>query len=168
MDDVTGFNQKNAVNDGEKLVEQGLNKLRQRYSDHIIEIIRLMLKYDENERPSFVELAKLVLTSTENTIESPKNGVTKDGKKQVVGSKSVSKAFSQQSLKDKDQQNGAGAADRSKVKMINNRTESAKSNAYGTNQNIHQNINMSSAQPGEDGLLTNGGSAQSEAQMAQQ
>jgi hypothetical protein len=53
-----------------------------------------MLKYEETERPSFVELAKLVLTSTENTIESPKNGVTKDGKKQVVGQKSVSKAFS--------------------------------------------------------------------------
>lgn len=132
MEDVTGFNQKNAVNDGEKLVEQGLKKLRQRYSDHIIEIIRLMLKYEENERPSFVELAKLVLTSTENTIESPKNGLPKDGKK-VVGSKSVSKAFSQQSLKDKDQQNGAGAADRSQVKMINNRAESAKSNAYGVN-----------------------------------
>ena len=84
------------------MVEQGLKKLRQRYSDHIIEIIRLMLKYEESERPSFVELAKLVLTSTENTIESPKNGIPKDGKK-VVGSKSVSKAFSSQSLKDKDQ-----------------------------------------------------------------
>ena len=47
--------------------------------------------------------------------------------------------------------------------MVNNRTESAKSNAYGTNQNIHQNINMSSAQPGEEGLLTHGESAQSEA-----
>lgn len=82
MEDVTGFNQKNAVNDGEKLVESGLKKLRQRYSDHIIEIIRLMLKFDENERPSFVELAKLVLTSTENTLESPKNGQgkSKDGK----------------------------------------------------------------------------------------
>lgn len=33
-----------------------------------------MLKFDEPERPSFVELAKLVLTSTENTLESPKNG----------------------------------------------------------------------------------------------
>lgn len=41
-----------------------------------------MLKFDENERPSFVELAKLVLTSTENTLESPKNGQSKgkDGK----------------------------------------------------------------------------------------
>lgn len=37
-----------------------------------------MLKFDEADRPSFVELAKLVLTSTENTLESnnqksPKN-----------------------------------------------------------------------------------------------
>ena len=32
-----------------------------------------MLKFDENERPSFIELAKLVLTSTENSIDSPKN-----------------------------------------------------------------------------------------------
>ena len=58
-----------------------------------------MLKFEESERPSFVELAKLVLTSTENTIESPKNqGDKKDGKKQPVGNKTVSKAFSQQSL----------------------------------------------------------------------
>lgn len=72
MEDVTGFNQKNQVNDGEKLIDQGLKKLRQRYSDHIIEIVRLMLKFEESERPSFIELAKLVLTSTENTIDSPK------------------------------------------------------------------------------------------------
>ena len=72
MEDVTGFNQRNGTNDGEKNVEQGLKKLKSRYSDHIIEIIRLMLKFDEGERPSFIELAKLVLTSTENTIDSPK------------------------------------------------------------------------------------------------
>ena len=74
MEDVTGFNQRNQVNDGERLIQGGLTKLKQRYSDHIIEIIRLMLKFEEQERPSFVELAKLVLTSTENSIDSPKNG----------------------------------------------------------------------------------------------
>ena len=31
-----------------------------------------MLKFEEAERPSFVELAKLVLTSTENSFNSPK------------------------------------------------------------------------------------------------
>jgi len=39
-----------------------------------------MLKFEESDRPSFVELAKLVLTSTENTIESPKNPNAKQGK----------------------------------------------------------------------------------------
>lgn len=72
MEDVTGFNQRNQVNDGERLINAGLAKLKQRYSDHIIEIIRLMLKFEEHERPSFVELAKLVLTSTENSLDSPK------------------------------------------------------------------------------------------------
>jgi hypothetical protein len=71
MEDVTGFNQRNNVNDGERLIDQGLKKLKQRYSEHILEIIRLMLKFEEVDRPSFIELAKLVLTSTENTIESP-------------------------------------------------------------------------------------------------
>jgi hypothetical protein len=47
MEDVTGFNQKNQSHDGEVLIEQGLLSLRARYSEHIIEIIRLMLKFDE-------------------------------------------------------------------------------------------------------------------------
>lgn len=65
MDDVTGFNQKNHINDGEKLIEKGLSVLRKRYSEHICEIIRLMLRFDEKERPTFVELAKLVLTDSQ-------------------------------------------------------------------------------------------------------
>ena len=65
------------MNDGEKLIDIGLKRLKQRYSDHIIEIMRLMLKFDEAERPSFIELGKLVLTSTENTLDSPKTGNSK-------------------------------------------------------------------------------------------
>ena len=80
-----------------------------------------MLKFEETERPSFVELAKLVLTSTENTLESPKGGATKvvNGKKMVdtgnktlVGNasqsksmdlnKKVSKTFSMQNFKEND------------------------------------------------------------------
>jgi len=53
-----------------------------------------MLKFDEAERPSFVELAKLVLTSTENSLDSPTAGKTGPDGKKVVGNKSVSKAFS--------------------------------------------------------------------------
>ena len=40
-----------------------------------------MLKFEEKDRPSFVELAKLVLTSTENSLESPKGDGTIGGKK---------------------------------------------------------------------------------------
>lgn len=85
MEDVTGFNQRNQVNDGEKLVDLGVKKLKSRYSDHIIEIIRLMLKFEEVDRPSFIELSKLVLTSTENTIESPVGANSGGRKKSLPG-----------------------------------------------------------------------------------
>ena len=52
-----------------------------------------MLKYAEDERPSFVELAKLVLTDTDNTLESPKD-VVPPRKEKVPLNKTVSKAFS--------------------------------------------------------------------------
>ena len=69
MEDVTGYNQKSPEYDGEKLVDLGIKRLKTRYSEHICEIIRLMLRFTEAERPSFVELSKLVLTSTENTLD---------------------------------------------------------------------------------------------------
>jgi len=45
-----------------------------------------MLKFDEAERPSFVELGKLVLTSTENSLDSPKgtNSRTVVGKRNTA------------------------------------------------------------------------------------
>ena len=86
-------------------MEKGLKKLRERYSDHIIEIIRLMIKFEEAERPSFVELAKLVLTSSDNSIDSPKNQ-PKGPKKEVIGNKQISSAFSSGTLNNKEEQNG--------------------------------------------------------------
>lgn len=71
------------------MIAGGLTKLKQRYSDHIIEIIRLMLKFEEQERPSFVELAKLVLTSTENSIDSPKNGAAGASGKRASAAKGM-------------------------------------------------------------------------------
>ena len=79
-----------------------------------------MLKFEEAERPSFVELAKLVLTSTENTLESPKGGtkvvngkkVVETGNKTLAGNpsgsksmdinKKVQKTFSANNLKEND------------------------------------------------------------------
>jgi len=60
MEDVTGFNQKSSMYDGEKLIEAGMKRLRQKYSENVCEIIRLMLKFYEEERPTFLELGKLI------------------------------------------------------------------------------------------------------------
>ena len=54
-------------------INSGLKKIRKRYSNHICEIIKIMLNFDENERPSFLELSKLVLTSEDNTLNSKKD-----------------------------------------------------------------------------------------------
>jgi serine/threonine protein kinase len=60
LKDVNGFNQKTVYNDGEKIVRDSLNNLSKRYSKKIIEMLRAMLLFDEDKRPNFVELGKLV------------------------------------------------------------------------------------------------------------
>ena len=62
MEDVTGFNQKSQEYDGERLVVQGINRLRQRYSESFCEVLALMLRFHETDRPSFIDLAKIVVT----------------------------------------------------------------------------------------------------------
>ena len=66
-----------------------------------------MLKFNEDERPSFVELAKLVLTSTENSIDSPKGaggglptqaGVRKASQAKGMGSGAAAAAANSRSL----------------------------------------------------------------------
>jgi hypothetical protein len=71
MEDVTGFNQKSNEFDGEKLVANGLQILKQRYNDNnsFADLLKLMLKFNEHERPSFVELQKL-LASKNNVHEA--------------------------------------------------------------------------------------------------
>ena len=61
MEDVTGFNQKSAEYDGEKLVTAGIGKLRERFSDSLCSVLHLMLKFYERDRPSFVELHRIML-----------------------------------------------------------------------------------------------------------
>jgi len=48
-----------------------------------------MLKFEEAERPSFVELAKLVLTSTENSLDSPKGNAAGPAGKRMSGTKGL-------------------------------------------------------------------------------
>eukprot|EP01022_Parablepharisma_sp_SALTPOND_P036262 TRINITY_DN982_c0_g1_i1.p1 TRINITY_DN982_c0_g1~~TRINITY_DN982_c0_g1_i1.p1 ORF type:complete len:656 (-),score=70.44 TRINITY_DN982_c0_g1_i1:1173-3140(-) len=61
MDDVTGFNQKNHINDGERLIERAIAGISKKHSKAFCELLRQMLKFEENERPTFVELAKTFL-----------------------------------------------------------------------------------------------------------
>ena len=92
-----------------------------------------MLKFEEADRPSFVELAKLVLTSTENSLDSPKNGaggaaavggkrmsqhkglannpaVERKNQSIELQNKKVSKTFSMQNFGENGAEDGAAAA----------------------------------------------------------
>ena len=65
------------------------------------------MKFNESERPSFVELGKLVLTSTDNSIDSPKGEKAASRKSLGMHKKSIggtSKTFSVQKLKDINQE----------------------------------------------------------------
>lgn len=66
MDDVTGFNQKSHGANGEKLIEQAVAKLAKSYSRTLCEMLRLMLKFSEAERPDFVQLAERFLDKSES------------------------------------------------------------------------------------------------------
>lgn len=61
MEDVTGFNQKSQEYDGEKLVAAGVARLRDRFGDNTCNVLALMLKFYEKDRPSFVELHNIMM-----------------------------------------------------------------------------------------------------------
>lgn len=58
LKDVTGFNQKTEKIDGEKLINNGLKILSNKYSNKVVDLLRIMLKFKEKDRPTFIELAK--------------------------------------------------------------------------------------------------------------
>jgi serine/threonine protein kinase len=60
MKDVTGFNQKTNYADGEKAIKEGLDKLSRKYSSKVIEILRKLLTFEEENRPNFIEMAKIL------------------------------------------------------------------------------------------------------------
>lgn len=65
MEDVTGFNQKSSEYDGEKLVSAGINKLRETFSENVCHVLNLTLKFYEKDRPSFIELHRIMLSYPE-------------------------------------------------------------------------------------------------------
>ena len=56
MKDVGGFNQKTPQCDGEVLIKEGLKQLSKSYSNKLVEIIRRMLIFNEEDRPTFEQL----------------------------------------------------------------------------------------------------------------
>lgn len=58
--DVTGFNQKTNYCDGEKLIKEGLANLAKKYSSKVIDVIKKMLIFEEEKRPNFIELGKIL------------------------------------------------------------------------------------------------------------
>ena len=99
MEDVTGFNQKNAANDGEQMCNQAFKQLSKKYSEHFVEILRMMLRFDENQRPSFTELSKLVLTSVDPSVDSPKNLKSKTIQSRQTDPRKATKEYSMKDFK---------------------------------------------------------------------
>lgn len=60
LKDVNGFNQKTNVTDGEKLIKDALLALSKKYSSKIIDPLKKMLIFDEDKRPSFIEMGKFI------------------------------------------------------------------------------------------------------------
>ena len=77
MDDVTGFNQKSAEYDGEKLCAAGIARLKSRYPDSFCDVLAQMLRFRESDRQSFIELTKDVMphVALPEIVISPKGGV---------------------------------------------------------------------------------------------
>lgn len=61
LKDVTGFNQKTELYDGERLIRDGLRQLSKMYSSKVTDIIKLMLIYEESNRPNFIELGQIIV-----------------------------------------------------------------------------------------------------------
>ncbi|EAR87484.2 Serine/Threonine kinase domain protein (macronuclear) [Tetrahymena thermophila SB210] len=61
IEEVTGFNNKTPQTDGEQLIKQALIELEKKYSNQFVNIIALMLIFEESGRPSFVEIEQLFI-----------------------------------------------------------------------------------------------------------
>ena len=63
--DVNGFNQMTDQCNGERLIREGLRMLGKKYSNKVLEILSLMLKFNENERPNFIELERFLAKNSD-------------------------------------------------------------------------------------------------------
>ena len=129
LKDVNGFNQKTDQCNGEKLIYEGLKILSKKYSSKIIEILGLMLKFDENERPNFIELVKYL---AKNNDFVPKPELTLI---QYLEQKKVNKSFKY--LQNNNNKNTSN--NEHNINSINNKNNNNSSQSSATTNDISDN-----------------------------
>ena len=100
LKDVNGFNQKTQI-DGEKLIKEGLNYLGKRYSSKITEPLKKMLIFEEEKRPTFLELSKFIFgekynpktSKLENQSQSKNSSSSKKNEKSDNEKKNMFKQY---------------------------------------------------------------------------
>ena len=124
--DVNGFNQKTENCNGERLIFEGLRMLGKKYSNKVIETLNLMLKFDENERPNFIELERYLARNSEYI---PRADLTLiqylEQKKLNKSNKSLSQSTSNNNFSSKNNNTNASSSraneisDNQKIKIFN-------------------------------------------------
>jgi hypothetical protein len=66
LEEVQGFNQMNKKYNGIKMVQEGLARLKKRYSAGITNLIALMLTFEEDKRPCFCQIADQCLQQADS------------------------------------------------------------------------------------------------------
>lgn len=71
MNEVTGYNNNTPQNNGEILIKQNLQDLEKAFSSKFLNIIALMLIFEESGRPSFVEIEQLFIEHEKTAMDTP-------------------------------------------------------------------------------------------------
>ena len=52
------------------MIVAGIAKLKQKYTEAFCEVLKMMMRFSENDRPSFIELAKILVAKQLGAINS--------------------------------------------------------------------------------------------------
>ena len=134
LKDVNGFNQKTDQCNGERLIYEGLRMLGKIYSNRILEILGLMLKFDENERPNFIELVRYLAKNNDYT---PKPEMTLI---QYLDQKKKEKL--NKNLQNNNIKSNNSNLNNSKINDVNNKNNNSQSSATTNDISDDQKIKI--------------------------
>ena len=134
LKDVNGFNQKTDQCNGERLIYEGLRMLGKIYSNRILEILGLMLKFDENERPNFIELVRYLAKNNDYT---PKPEMTLI---QYLDQKKKEKL--NKNLQNNNIKSNNSNLNNSKINDVNNKNNNSQSSATTNDISDEQKIKI--------------------------